>query len=673
MYTLRTQLLVLLVILGSSLYSQVNPFIFENAAETLHDSDLIYFNKCRIKLNNFDFVGSIPDLEKVSEKHPQNKYLSLLLGICYCYDTDNSEKAISEILKLEKDSEKIDNFNYYLGYAYQQNYSALKALYCFETELKKEELKTIKRPDYIKELNLKIAQCKTLNSFKNKQNTVKIKNIGKPINSAGAEYCPLIPSNELFMIYTYRGDKSKSADKIIKEKKLSGSGNSELFFEDIFISFKINDSLWANPQGIDVLNTTAHDAAVSLNFDGTQLFIYKNVGAGHGDLYLSKFVGDSWTKPIYQMGLNTAEWEGSACFLPNDNKIIFASERKGGYGGKDLYIAEKIKDNTWGNIKNLGPLINTKFDEDAPFVTADGRILYFSSNNPNSTGGYDVFRSNLKNNLWQQPFNLGPPINTANDDIYYTVRADGKKGYYSSYKRGGKGEQDIYSVEPGIPGKSVQLLQLDGLVSIDNKPSGAEIEIHSLLNHKRFNITLNANKQNGKFLANLSAGDNYEVIIKPGTMPPQVLEIKTQGIDSFAVLNVYADFVTPEYDQKISYLKPSIANELNKHNELFDKKIFSEKYGNFSKENLYFKVQVGAFKLFENFSYNVAIGLPKIIRQTDNDGITRFTMGNYKTYNEALALLEVIQKSKIKDCFIIAVYNGEKKQLHQLFEEKIIE
>jgi hypothetical protein len=380
-----------------------------------------------------------------------------------------------------------------------------------------------------------------------------------------------------------------------------------------------------------------------------------------------------WTHPILQAGLNTIAWEGSACFMPNENKIIFVSERKGGFGGKDLYSADKLKENTWGNIKNLGPTINSKFDEDAPFVTADGRILFFSSNNEKSIGGYDVFRSDFKNNNWQPPYNLGPPINTDNDDKYFTVRADGKKGYYSSYKQGGKGEQDIYSVEPGIPGKPIALLQLEGFVSVDNKPTDAEIEIHSLLKNKKFNIQLSANKQSGKFLSNLAVGDDYEIKINVPNFPPQILEITTEGVDSFFVLNVYADFITPTYDKKISELQTSIQNTINKKNANFDKKAFGAKFGTYTKENLSYKVQVGAFKLYENFSYNMAIGLPKIIRQTDNDFITRFTMGNYKTYNEALALLEILLKSKMKDAFITAIYNGEKKQLHQLIEQKIIE
>lgn len=662
-------ILILFVVKLSSAFAQINPFLYENAINGLNDSDLISFNKCKLKIEQEHFVEAVLPLEKITRTNSKNVFLNYILGVCCCYDVEAHEKAIPLILSAKQNADKIDRYYFYLAYAYQKNDSIVSAISNYEIELKKEEARFIKQTDYIKEINFRIKQCNNLNSYKNKQNIVKIKNIGKPINTTAAEYCPLIPSNENVMVFTYRGEHTKGAEQIIKKKKLFTTLNTDLFFEDIFISEKINDTTWSNPIGIDKLNTTRHDAAVSLSFDGTQLFVYKNLASGNGDLYLSKLIGNVWTKPILQLGLNTSAWEGSACFSPNENKIIFVSERKGGFGGKDLYSAEKLSENTWGSIKNLGPTINTKFDEDAPFVTADGRIMFFSSNNANSIGGYDVFRSDIKNGEWQTPYNLGPPINTDNDDKYFTVRADGKKGYYSSYKQGGKGQQDIYSVEPGIPNKPVSLLQLEGFVTVDNKPTEADIEIHSLLKNKRFNIQLTSNKQSGKFLSNLSAGDNYEIIIKVNPFPPQIIDITTEGIDSFLVLNVFADFITPAYDKKISELKTNI----NSIKPGFDKQQFADKFGNSTKENLTFKVQVGAFKLFENFSYNLAIGLPKIIRQTDPDRITRFTMGNYPTYNEALALLKIVQKNNIKDAFIIAIYNNQKLQLHQLIENKIIE
>lgn len=664
--------LFIFIVFINTFVAQVNSFVFEGAKTGLSAKELTVLNKAKIKFEQDQFLEALPIFDSLVKVKPDQAYLNYLLGICYSYDADNSLKAIKCITKLKNQSSTIDGYNYNLAYAFEKNDSIDAALENYKIALTIEENKLIKQPVLLRDINFRINRCEKINENKFKKNNVQIKNLGKPINSSASEYCPLIPSDESFMIFTYRGPLSKGGKQTVKGDAISNSDDIELFYEDIFISKKLNDSTWLPPVPIDNLNTNLHDAAVSINFDGTQLFIYKNTGGGNGDLYLSKLIGNKWSNPIYQVGINTNAWEGSACFIPNQNKIIFASERKDGQGKRDLYEAERIKDNTWGNIKNLGPIINTKYDEDAPFITADGKTLFFSSNNSNSIGGYDVFRSDLKNGKWQRPYNLGKPINTNNEDKFYTVRGDGKKAYYSSFKQGGKGQQDIYVVEPGMPGKPISLLQVDGLVMIDGKPTQAEIEINSILKNRKFKTTINSNNLNGNFLANLPVDDEYEIVIKAKQFPQQVIELNTVGIDSFMVINVYADFTSPEYDKKISELTQSIDEKNKNLFDKFDKKTFANKYGSSKIDGLNYKVQIGAYKLFENFNYNNVIGMPKIIRQTDNDYITRFSMGNFDTFNEAQALLEKVQGNNLKDAFIYAIYKGEKKFLHQLLEEKIV-
>jgi hypothetical protein len=653
--------------------AQVSPVFFEKITLSLKDSDLVTFNQAKIKFEQELYVDAIPLFEKLIYKNPNLSELNYITGISYSYDANNQFKAIEYINKAKQKANDIDGYYFNLAYAYEKNDSIAQAIENYRMALILEEKKIIKSASLISEINYRLNRCKKIEEFRNKKNIVKIRNVGKPLNSNASEYCPLITSNESVMIFTYRGPKSKGGKQVLKGKP-DGSENMSLFFEDIFISRKINDTLWSEPQQIDNLNTRLHDAAVCLNSDGTQLFVYRNLGPGKGDLYLSTLVNVVYSKPVFQQGLNSSEWDGSACFLPNPNKIIFASERKGGYGGKDLYSAERIKENVWGNIKNLGPVINTKYDEDAPFVTTDGKILFFASNNNNSIGGYDIFRSDLKEDQWQVPYNLGPPINTKNDDKFFTVRADGRVGYYSSYKQGGKGEQDIYKIEPGIPGLPVELLEVNGFVSIDGRPASANIEINSLIKNKKFNAVINSNKANGTFLTNLPAGDRYELIVKVDKFPQQIIELNTTGIDSFMVLNVYADFTSPDYDRKLSELINSNRASEVKKLEAFDKEAFAAKFGSTRKDSLAYKVQIGAYKIFENFNYNNILGFPKIIRYTDNDYITRFVMGHYATYNEAEDLLKKIKTTGVlQDAFIIADYKGKKKYLHELLLEKILE
>jgi tetratricopeptide (TPR) repeat protein len=657
----------------SSLFSQVDPVVYEKITPALRDSDLVVFNQGRTELQQEDYLDAIPHFEKVLKKNQYLVEINYILGICYSYDANNVHKAVENIHKAKAKSQEIEGYFFNLAYALEKNDSIQSAIENYQAALSLEEKKMIRSEKLISEINYRINRCKKAAEFKNKQNQVRIINIGKPVNSNASEYCPLITSNESIMIFTYRGPKSKGGKQVMKDKQGAGAEKLSLFFEDIFISKKLGDTLWSDPQQVDNLNTMLHDAAVCLNSDGTQLFVYRNMGAGKGDLYLSIFQNNTYSKPVYQAGLNSPEWEGSACFIPNSDKIIFASERKGGYGGKDLYTAEKIKNNVWGNIKNLGPVINSKYDEDAPFVTTDGKILFFSSNNNNSLGGYDIFRSDLKNDTWQEPYNLGAPINTKNDDKFFTVRADGKVGYYSSYKQGGTGEQDIYKIEPGIPGMPVELLEVNGFVTVDGKPVAAHVEISSLVKNNKFHAEVHAKKSTGSFLSNLPAGGKYELVVKVDRFPQQVIELSTMDIDSFLVLNVYADFTSPEFDRKLADLQRVYKTEIIRGNA-FDAEAFAAQFGNAKKDSLFYKVQIGAYKFFENFNYNNIIGFPKIIRQTDSDYITRFVMGHYETYNEALALTKKIKAAEVlKDCFIIANYKGKKKYLHELITEKIIE
>ncbi|MBI2723173.1 MAG: PD40 domain-containing protein [Bacteroidetes bacterium] len=664
---------VLIFALNQNWFSQVSTEFFEKITSGLKKTDILTLNKAKEKFYQESYLEALPHFEKLLTNNPKLIELNYLIGICYSYDANNVSKAIQYINKANPKANEIDGYYFNLAYALEKNDSIDRAIENYRTALIIEEKSIDRSNKLIEEIKYRINRCKKINEFKRKKNNVRISNIGKPINSNASEYCPLITSNESVMIFTYRGPDSKGGKQVLKGKQPDGTEKIELFYEDILISKKTNDSTWGEPQGIESINTILHDAAVCLNFDGTQLFVYKNIGAGNGDLYLSTLINNTYSKPVLQIGLNSPQWEGSACFVPHRDQIIFASERKGGYGGKDLYIADRLKNNVWGNIKNLGPIINTQYDEDAPFVTTDGKILFFSSNNNNSLGGYDIFRSDLKSENWQTPYNLGAPINTKNDDKFFIVRADGKVGYYSSYKQGGKGEQDIYKIEPGIPGIPIEMLEVNGFVTVDNKPVGATIQINSLFKNRRFSIDLKSNSQSGAFLTNLPAGDKYELVVKVDKFPQQVIELSTINIDSFLVLNVFADFTSAPYDKKLQELTRTISELEFKKDAEFNKEEFAQKFGNTKKDSLAYKVQIGAYKTFENFNYNNILGFPKIIRSTDSDYITRFIMGHFDTYNEALKLLNELKETKfLKGAFIIANYKGKKKYLHELITEKIL-
>jgi len=181
----------------------------------------------------------------------------------------------------------------------------------------------------------------------------------------------------------------------------------------------------------------------SVLVDGQEMFLYRSVSENDGNIYYSKLEGEEWTVPVkLSNNINSKSRETSATISADGSKLYFSSNRKGGIGGYDIYVSNKKSDGTWSKAKNVGKPINTEFDEDGPYIHLDGSTLYFSSMGHPGMGGYDVFFSKKDaNGNWTTPENLGFPLNTVDNDVYYVPTADGNRGYYSSQKGG---ISDIY-------------------------------------------------------------------------------------------------------------------------------------------------------------------------------------------------------------------------------------
>ena len=217
-------------------------------------------------------------------------------------------------------------------------------------------------------------------------------------------------------------------------------------FEDIFVSYK-NGNKWSVPKPISQnINIKYNDAAASLSPDGKTLFLYYE--EGEGDIYTSTRNGEVWSeaKPLNK-NINTALfWETCASVTPDGKKLFFASNRPGGIGELDIYMSQLDAKGDWGKAVNLGPIINTPNNEDSPFIHHDGTTLYFSSDGHPRLGNSDIFVSEFVNNKWKKPENMGYPLNSWEYDGFFTLSPDKKKGYFSTAKEGGLGDADIYSI-----------------------------------------------------------------------------------------------------------------------------------------------------------------------------------------------------------------------------------
>ncbi len=234
---------------------------------------------------------------------------------------------------------------------------------------------------------------------------------------------------------------------------ISADGKSFAFmvslkFYDAVMFSKLENGKWSAPVNITPELQSDGDFYISsLSADGKILLLSRDDNY-NSDIYISSYNGISWSKVVkLNKNINTKYWESGGFISESGDQLIFASDRPGGFGGLDLYISKKINGD-WGAAVNLGPEINTPFNEDRPFLINNGKSLFFISQGHRNMGGYDIFRSDMQaNGLWSEPENIGYPLNTPDDNIFFMPTDGGKSGFCSLFREtGGYGKQDIYKI-----------------------------------------------------------------------------------------------------------------------------------------------------------------------------------------------------------------------------------
>jgi outer membrane protein OmpA-like peptidoglycan-associated protein len=292
-----------------------------------------------------------------------------------------------------------------------------------------------------KEVLKRLEECATGKELVANPKPFSITNLGPEINSEYDDYAPVLNAAETELIFT-----TKRRDGNLNENV----GDDNRPFEDIFVSKKQSGS-WQPAQNIGpVVNTRFNDSNIAMSPNGNILFLYKD-GVGDGDIFSSIKKPDStWSKPIpFPGAINSSFYESSITITKDESTIYFASERPGGFGGIDIYSCTKDKKGGWTVIKNLGPIINTEYDEDAPFIDHDGKTLYFSSKGRKGMGGFDIFKTtllDLEKKEWTEPENVGYPINTPDDDVFIIGTGTANRFYFSSARADGYGYSDIYLI-----------------------------------------------------------------------------------------------------------------------------------------------------------------------------------------------------------------------------------
>ncbi|WP_038029399.1 OmpA family protein [Thermonema rossianum] len=339
-----------------------------------------------------------------------------------------------------------------------------------------------------------------------------IENAGKPINSKENDLAPVVATDDNRLIYSRQ----------VFNNRL------RIWEEQVWMAVK-EDYVWKQSMPLAFPGISGSAGTAALSPDGQYLYLYIYDPERKGELYECRFDGTAFTAPVpLPEPINSPYEESSMSITADGNWLFFSSDRPNGYGGKDIYVCYKKPDGSWSEPENLGPNINTPFDEEAPFIHPDKRNLYFTSNGHPTLGGRDIFRAERSGNVWGNVQNMGYPVNTPFDDGYFVLSADGKKGYFSSNRPGGIGQSDLYVV--GIPDESTQVIPLTMirgriLAGDPPRPVKAQIKVIDKEKNEYLPWVYNPNPSTGYYLMVFPPGKDYDMVIEAEGYLPYLVNI----------------------------------------------------------------------------------------------------------------------------------------------------
>lgn len=475
-----------------------------------------------------EYTEALPLYLKLIKKDPENDNLGYKIGVCYLNIPYEKEKSIAYLEKASKNINlryKADNIKerqapldalYYLGSAYRVNNQLDKA-YEIYSDFKNKVDPSVYDISLVEEQLKSIERARKL---ENKPIYFVTKNLGEMINSRFSESNPVVTPDESIIIYNV---------------KLQ-------FYDALFFSKKVKGE-WSGPVNIiPELGVDGDVYATSISSDGKKLYIYRSDNFD-GNLYVSEYVNNRWT-PIKRLNdnINTKYWESHASISNDGKTLYFTSNRDGGYGGLDIYKATKNEKGEWVNVTNLGPQINSPFNEDTPFPSEDGKVLYYSSYSHYNMGGYDIFYATLLDNgKWSTPLNMGYPLNTTDDDVFFMPVQNGNFGYVARYYEDGYGKTDIYRIElfsEQHPRKFI----LNGLVSLPYELKNDDLKLVAKLVNKVSRDTIqliNIDPDKAKFDTKIIAG-NYQLIIEGKGLQTAIEDFKIDKDQKSDEINVSA-------------------------------------------------------------------------------------------------------------------------------------
>ena len=300
-------------------------------------------------------------------------------------------------------------------------------------------------------------------------------NLGANVNTANDEYLPALTADYRMLVFTRRVPRNTQTER--------GLDFEEDFYWSDYDTMELD---WGPAHRMpEPLNSHGNEGAQTISHDG-RVVIFTACGRNNEptgcDIYMSVRQGGRWGKPR-NMGapVNSRYWESFPSLSIDGYTLYFASNRPGGYGGTDIWCCT-LEEGRWSEPKNLGPSINTKGNETAPYIHFDDKTLYFASNGHIGMGGMDLFCARrLNDSTWGEVKNLGYPINTPDDENNLIVAPDGRTAIFSSDRFGGYGKQDLYSFVMPAPVRPERITFIDPVVQAENLLTlGDTVTLHNI-------------------------------------------------------------------------------------------------------------------------------------------------------------------------------------------------
>ncbi len=512
------------------------------------------------QINYFSDENELDKINKAQSSKNWERFKDLLEGYVKNFASENFYKDTRFIWQLAKMEELYGDFEkakslYRLALKHHQSKIDLRQMEIFMDSVKLEQTDDYVPIDYYYEL---VDFRKSIDTLVPPRGILL--SMGKQINSNMADYAPALTLDNKTMIFT-------------SKRSLSGSLLSNNSNEDLYIAVQ-KDGMWQDAVQLRDINSRHNEGSATLNAEGNQI-IFARCGSpdgfGNCDLYETHLQKDSTWSPAVNLGanLNSKAWDSHPTLSVTGDSLYFASDRIGGFGLSDIYFSVKDENGNWTRARNLGPIVNTRGNEVSPFIHPRYKILYFSSNGHLlNFGGFDIYKSNAKSFLWDEPQNIGPLINTDGDEYYFTIDSDSEDLFYAGSSSMRSHNLDLFSFPLPMEAQPGANTKVSGVVTdtVKGKPFRGIVSIVDIENG--IEIAPKFTREDGSFEFNLINNANYVMVVQSDKLF-RIEEMFFLSGDT--VINKNIDpisskirFKSIEFEENSAKLRPDMYSDLDK-------------------------------------------------------------------------------------------------------------